>query len=49
MVILRQKMRSKPDKAEEVMEALAAIIVPAPTFLGAIDPWRRTKDVPRRA
>ena len=29
MVILRQKMRSKHDKSDEVMAALAAIIAPA--------------------
>ena len=29
MVILRQKMRSKPDKSDDVTVALAAIIAPA--------------------
>ena len=29
MVILRQKMRSKPDKSDDVTAALAAIIAPA--------------------
>ena len=29
MVILRQKMRSKPDKTDDVTTALAAIIAPA--------------------
>jgi len=36
MVILRQKMRSKPDKLEEVTAALAAIIGPARATKGVI-------------
>jgi quinol monooxygenase YgiN len=36
MVILRQKMRSKPDKTGEVMAALAAIIAPARATEGVI-------------
>ncbi len=29
MIILRQKMRAKPDKSDELMAALAEIITPA--------------------
>jgi quinol monooxygenase YgiN len=36
MIILRQKMRAKPDKREEVMAALAAIITPARGTEGVI-------------
>jgi quinol monooxygenase YgiN len=36
MVILRQKMRSKPDKTDEVMAALAAIIPGARATEGVI-------------
>ena len=36
MVILRQKMRSKHDKSEEVMAALAAIIAPARATKGVM-------------
>ena len=36
MVILRQKMRSKPDKCDEVMAALAAIIPTARATEGLI-------------
>ena len=36
MVILRQKMRSKPDRSEEVMAALAAIIPAAQATKGVI-------------
>jgi quinol monooxygenase YgiN len=36
MVILRQKMHSKPGKTDEVMAALAAIITPARATEGVI-------------
>ena len=36
MLILRQKMRSKPDKCEEVMAALAAIVPTARATEGVI-------------
>jgi quinol monooxygenase YgiN len=36
MVILRQKMRSKPDKSNEVMAALAAIVPGARATQGVI-------------
>ena len=36
MVILRQKMRSKHDKSDEVMAALAAIIAPARATQGVM-------------
>ena len=36
MVILRQKMRAKPDKSDELMAALAEIIAPARATDGVI-------------
>ena len=36
MLILRQKMRAKPDKSDELMAALAAIITPARATDGVI-------------
>jgi quinol monooxygenase YgiN len=36
MVILRQKMRSKHDRTDEVMAALAAIIAPARATKGVM-------------
>jgi quinol monooxygenase YgiN len=36
MVILRQKMRSKPDKCDEVMAALAAIVPGARATRGVV-------------
>ena len=36
MVILRQKMRAKPDKSDELMAALAEIITPARATDGVI-------------
>jgi quinol monooxygenase YgiN len=36
MVILRQKMRAKPDKSDELMAALAEIITPARATEGVI-------------
>jgi quinol monooxygenase YgiN len=37
MIILRFKIRSKPDKSDEVMAALAEIIPPARATQGVID------------
>jgi len=37
MIILRQKMRAKPDKSEELMAALAEIITPARATSGVIN------------
>ena len=36
MLILRQKMRAKPDKSDELMAALAEIIAPARATQGVI-------------
>jgi hypothetical protein len=36
MLILRQKMRAKPDKSDELMAALAEIIAPARATEGVI-------------
>jgi len=36
MLILRQKMRAKPDKSDELMDALAEIITPARATEGVI-------------
>ena len=36
MLILRQKMRAKPDKSDELMAALAEIITPARATEGVI-------------
>jgi quinol monooxygenase YgiN len=36
MIILRQRMRSKPDKRDEVMAALAAITAPARATQGVV-------------
>jgi quinol monooxygenase YgiN len=36
MVILRQRMRSKPDKCDDVMAALVAIVTPARATPGVI-------------
>ena len=36
MIILRQKMRAKPDKSNELMSALAEIIAPARATQGVI-------------
>ncbi len=36
MLILRQKMRAKPDKSDELMAALAEIIAPARATDGVI-------------
>ena len=36
MIILRQKMRAKPDKSNELMSALAEIIAPARATRGVI-------------
>ena len=36
MLILRQKMRAKPDKSKELMSALAEIIAPARATKGVI-------------
>jgi quinol monooxygenase YgiN len=36
MLILRQKMQAKPDKSDELMAALAAIIAPARATEGVI-------------
>jgi quinol monooxygenase YgiN len=43
MVILRQKMRAKHDKSNEVTAALAAIIAPARATQGVIAPRHRTR------
>jgi len=37
MVILRQKMRAKHDKSDEVTAALAAIVAPARATAGVMD------------
>jgi quinol monooxygenase YgiN len=37
MIILRQKMRAKPDKSDELMAALAEIITPARATDGVIN------------
>ena len=37
MIILRQKMRAKPDKSNELMSALAEIIAPARATKGVIN------------
>jgi quinol monooxygenase YgiN len=36
MIVLRQKMRAKPEKREEVMAALAEIVTPARSTPGVI-------------
>jgi quinol monooxygenase YgiN len=40
MIILRFKIRSKPDQSDEVMAALAEIIPPARATEGVISPAR---------
>src|SRR5467141_104074 len=37
MLILRQKMRAKPDKSDALMSALAEIITPARATQGVVD------------
>jgi quinol monooxygenase YgiN len=47
MIILRQKMRAKPDKRDELMAALAEIITPARATEGVINLRHRPR--PARA